>query len=137
MTDTPKETRSFEDVYVIQTNRIGELERELAETKRLLAEAQHWHNEALRIGEKFADVGPKGYYSFTSEEWFRWALPAIEEKMRLLVEAREEGRQAGLREAAEMVEMTDLSKVADPSWKLFFADMFIQIAANIRAAEEK
>jgi hypothetical protein len=89
MTDTPKETRSFEDVYVIQTNRIGELERELAATKRLL------------------------------------------------VEAREEGRLAGLREAAEMVEMTDLSKVADPSWKLFFADMFIQIAANIRAAEGK
>jgi hypothetical protein len=89
MTDTPKETRSFEDVYVIQTNRIGELERELAATKRLL------------------------------------------------VEAREEGRLAGLREAAEMVEMTDLSKVADPSWKLFFADMFIQIAANIRAVEGK
>ena len=38
-TDTPMETRSFEDVYVIQTNRIGELERELAETKRLLVEA--------------------------------------------------------------------------------------------------
>jgi hypothetical protein len=36
-----------------------------------------------------------------------------------------------------MVEMTDLSKVADPSWKLFFADMFIQIAANIRASEGK
>jgi hypothetical protein len=54
-----------------------------------------------------------------------------------LAQAREEGRLAGLREAAEMVEMTDLSKVADPSWKLFFADMFIQIAANIRAAEGK
>jgi hypothetical protein len=54
-----------------------------------------------------------------------------------LAQAREEGRIAGLREAAEMVEMTDLSKVADPSWKLFFADMFIQIAANIRAALNK
>jgi hypothetical protein len=54
-----------------------------------------------------------------------------------LAQAEEKGRLAGLREAAEMVEMTDLSKVADPSWKLFFADMFIQIAANIRAAEGK
>ena len=59
-----------------------QLERELAETRRLLVEAEHWHNEALRIGEKFAGVGPKGYYSFTSEEWFRWALPAIEETKR-------------------------------------------------------
>jgi hypothetical protein len=61
----------------------------------------------------------------------------LAETKRLLVEAREEGRREGLREAAEMVEMTDLSKVADPSWKLFFADMFIQIAANIRASEGK
>jgi hypothetical protein len=61
----------------------------------------------------------------------------LAETKRLLAEAREEGRQAGLREAAKMVEMTDLSKVADPSWKLFFADMFIQIAANIRAVEGK
>lgn len=32
--DTPRETRSFEDVYAIQTARILELERELSECRR-------------------------------------------------------------------------------------------------------
>lgn len=38
--DTPRETRSFEDVYVIQTARIEKLERELTETRRQLEEAR-------------------------------------------------------------------------------------------------
>lgn len=40
------------------------------------AEREAWRNAAIRVGENLATCGPAGYYDFTSQQWFDWALDA-------------------------------------------------------------
>ena len=37
-----------------------------------------WKSAALRFGEELVSVGPCGYYNFTPEEWFDWAVNTYE-----------------------------------------------------------
>lgn len=37
-----------------------------------------WKNAALKFGEKLASIGPCGYYEFSSDEWFEWAVNTYE-----------------------------------------------------------
>jgi hypothetical protein len=41
-------------------------------------EENEWKSVALRFGEKLSDIGPCGYYEFTPEEWFDWAVNTYE-----------------------------------------------------------
>jgi hypothetical protein len=36
-----------------------------------------WKTAALCLGEQLAPTGPNGYYLFTPEQWFAWALKQI------------------------------------------------------------
>jgi len=44
--------------------------------KARLAEAEKWHEAALRFGEHLVSVGPDGYYTMTPEAWLSWAQSA-------------------------------------------------------------
>jgi hypothetical protein len=33
-----------------------------------------WKSVALKLGESLSDVGPDGYYEFSADEWFEWAI---------------------------------------------------------------
>jgi cell division septum initiation protein DivIVA len=52
----------------------------IAHAKKVVEKVQEeqedtvWKSVALRFGEKLSDVGPVGYYDFTPEEWFDWAV---------------------------------------------------------------
>ena len=37
-------------------------------------EDNEWKNVALRFGEKLSVISPCGYYEFSAEEWFEWAV---------------------------------------------------------------
>lgn len=37
-----------------------------------------WKSVALRFGEKLSDIGPCGYYEFSPNEWFEWAVNTYE-----------------------------------------------------------
>ena len=41
-------------------------------------EENEWKNVALKFGEKLASIGPCGYYGYTPDEWFEWAVNTYE-----------------------------------------------------------
>ena len=48
-----------------------------APAARLGASPATWHRVALALGEHLAPCGPNGYYEFSPEEWYAWAIKAL------------------------------------------------------------
>ena len=62
----------YEFAYAISTA------KEVMEKVQEEQEDTVWKSVALRFGEKLSDIGPFGYYEFTPEEWFDWAVNTYE-----------------------------------------------------------